>query len=409
MSSGAQAGSDLDTKVRAVGEWLVAAALGEVDDAQLFQGFCRRLHEAGLPLLRVHITIRTVHPLIGSVDLTWWRDRALESGERMHGPAVPLRWRQSPLFWMLEHRKLELRCRLDASDSDSDFPVFEDFRRVGATDYLALVTAFGTHDAAFEQHDGIATSWLTDREGGFREAELQALRRVQLPLALVAKLSKREHTAMNVATAYLGADAGRRVLEGQIRLGDVEQIPAVIWYSDLRGSTAMADGMPAREFLKDLNAYFHCTAGAVLDHGGEVLRFIGDAVLAVFPLAGGDTPTEVAATALQAARAAGTRLENLNAAREARGEAPLAYGLGLHVGEVLYGNIGVPGRIEFSVVGNAANEVCRLQDLCKVLDEPLLVSKAFAEQLSIEWRVLGRYNLRGIDTEQEVFAPRACR
>lgn len=389
-------------------EWLVSESLGDTPAEELFSEFCERLYRTGMPLLRGHLSMRVLHPLVASIDLTWWRRDGLELAQRPHAEELPDVWLRSPLYWLLANRQRELRQRVDSAEGRSRFPVFAEFAERGGTDYLALLTPFGEPDTAFERQDGIVSSWISDRSGGFSGADIAALRRVQPHLALVSKLTKHVHTARNVAAAYLGSDAGARVLDGQIRLGDAECIPAVIWYSDLRDSTAMAERMPVDAFLTAVNGYFGCTAGAVLEHGGEVLRFIGDAVLAVFPIAGDTSPARAAHDALAASRSARQQLAELNKHRGEQGLEVLNFGLALHVGEVLYGNIGVPTRIEFSVIGTAANETCRLESVTKEIDEPVVVSRAFSAALNEPCRSLGHYNLKGVGSAIEALAPPAC-
>ena len=386
-------------------DWLVREALGDTPGGSLLSEFCRRLEAAGLPLLRVNLAMRTLHPLVASVDITWVRGQGLDVHERAHSSVPADMWLRSPLYWMMTHRKQELRQRLDVPAALEAFPVFRELRDLGATDYLALLTAFGDAETAIERQDGILTSWVTDAAGGFSDADIQSLRQVQPYLGLVAKLTKRELTARNVVCAYLGNDAGQRVLDGQIRLGDVEQIPAVIWYSDLRNSTAMAERMPVESFFAAVNDYFECTAGAVLEHGGEVLRFIGDAVLAVFPIGAAGTPAAAARQSFAAACSARHRMSDLNERRADARLETLSFGLGLHVGEILYGNIGVPSRIEFSVIGPTANEVCRLESLTKEAGESVIVSRAFSQALAMPCRLLGRYQVKGIGKPLEVYAP----
>jgi adenylate cyclase len=384
---------------------IVSMALADEHYVGVFEAFCDELVNAGVPLLRAHLTMHALHPLVSSVDLTWYRGQGLEVNTRVYTPAPAGEWLRSPLFWMLSNEQRELRRNLHNKDAVREFPVFAEFRDLGATDYLALMTPFGDPETAFERRDGILTSWLSDAPKGFSEHHIEAIRQLQPFVGLVSKLSKHDYTARNVLSAYLGKDAGRRVLEGQIRLGDVERIPAVIWLSDLRDSTAKAERMPVETFLQAVNAYFGCTAGAVLEHGGEVLRFIGDAVLAVFPVAANESPTKAAHQALAASREAGQRLAALNERRAEQGEEQLAFGLGLHLGEVLYGNIGVPNRIEFSVIGPAANEVSRLESLTKEVGEPVLASRAFKQALHLPWRNLGVHRLKGVGDGMEVFAP----
>ena len=384
---------------------IVSKALADEHYAGVFEAFCDELASAGVPLLRAHLTMHALHPLVSSVDLTWFRSRGLHVNTRVYKPAPADEWLRSPLYWMLSNERWELRQNLRGKDGVREFPVFAEFRDLGATDYLALMTPFGDPETAFERRDGILTSWVSDAPEGFNERHIEAIKHLQPFVGLVSKLSKHDYTARNVLSAYLGEDAGRRVLEGQIHLGDVEKIPAIIWFSDLRDSTAMAERMPVETFLQAVNAYFGCTAGTVLENGGEVLRFIGDAVLAVFPLATNESPTRAAHQALAASHEARQRLAALNERRAAQSEEQLAFGLGLHVGELLYGNIGVPSRIEFSVIGPAANEVSRLESLTKEVGEPVLVSRAFKEAVDLPWRNLGVYRVRGVGESMEVFAP----
>jgi adenylate cyclase len=247
-------------------------------------------------------------------------------------------------------------------------------------------------------------SWTTDRPDGFSDGELDALRHVRTALARLVESQSLRRVARNILNAYLGVQSGERVLNGQIKRGDGDEIHAVIWFSDLRDSSLIADSMTRREFLGVLNEFFECTAGAVLASGGEVLRFVGDAVLAIFPV----SPARLSAAqaceiAVAAARDAIARLAKLNATRAARGERALAFGIALHLGDVLYGNIGTPKRIEFSVIGAAANEAARIEALCKTLGRSLLVSQAVARYLDGTWRSLGAHALRGVGEPIELF------
>jgi adenylate cyclase len=203
--------------------------------------------------------------------------------------------------------------------------------------------------------------------------------------------------AQNILDAYLGPNAGAKVLAGQIKRGDAQDIDAVIWFCDLRDSTPLADSMGRREFLALLNEYFECVLGPVLERQGEVLRFIGDAALAIFPVNG--RPAEACAKALAAAQEAQARMDRLNQNRTP----PLRCGIGLHLGHLTYGNIGTPSRIEFTVVGAAANEAARIEALCKPLDVDLLVSERVARALPAAWRSLGTHTLRGVGDKMELF------
>ena len=218
-------------------------------------------------------------------------------------------------------------------------------------------------------------------------------------------------SAEDLLTTYLGQRSGERVLAGRTRRGDGEKIHAVIWLCDLRDSTRLSESIPLEDFFRSLNEFFDCTAGAVLEHGGEVLSYIGDAVLAIFTIAGTDRPLAEAcfreegacAAALAAAREAQARVDALNQRRVLRGEPPLEFGLALHVGDVMYGNLGVPQRLQFTVIGAAANEAARLAGMCKDLKRWILLSSAFPRCFSGQMVSLGHHVMRGMDTPEEIF------
>jgi len=392
-------------RVQAISDWLMAQALGEVRIESVFTGFCERLETAPLPLLRGHLAVRALHPLFTSMTTTWWRGGKISVDRFGPGSDGAAQWQQSPLFDMLESRVRTLRHNLEVPGDWSRFPLLVDLRETGATDYFVLMTPFGDEATAHERMDGIMCSWVTDRPGGFSAEHIRVLRRLQFRLAVAIKVAKREQTAANVAAAYLGADAGARVLEGRIHRGDGEFVYAVLWYCDLRGSTELADRLPATRFLALLDSYFECTAGAVVVYGGDVVGFIGDAVLAMFPIGEATGAVGAARKALAAMRDAADRMAAVNRERSALGESTLHYGLGLHVGRVVYGNIGIPTRIDFTVIGRAVNEVVRLEALTKDLQEPVVVSSAFAELVPVAWRSCGRHGLRGVSDEIEVYAP----
>jgi len=231
---------------------------------------------------------------------------------------------------------------------------------------------------------------------------------LQQTLALTVKVQIREQITRNILATYLGTDAGQQVLIGHIQRGDGERIHAVIWYSDMRASTAVADSLTGAQFLDALNSYFECSAGAVIANDGEVLRFIGDAVLGIFPVLEGDSRVPDR-NATKAALEANSRLATLNAQRERDDKLAVDFGLALHLGEVIFGNIGVPERLEFSVTGPAANEVARMEDLTKELGERIVVSAECAEAAGNGLYSLGCHELRGVHEPKEVFGLNALR
>ncbi|MDP7652734.1 MAG: adenylate/guanylate cyclase domain-containing protein [Rhodospirillales bacterium] len=389
-----------------VADWLMNQALGEAQMADLVDGCCNRLRAAGIPLWRAHVAYRTLHPLIEAISLTWERGEGLVTADIPHGQAdTSEEWHKSPAFHMIETGIPFLRRRLTGSEALLDFPLLVELHDRGATDFLAYLVAFESGEVVGQVRDGIIGSWATDRTSGFNDHEIQSLIRIQRRLAVASKVIIKDQTARNVLTTYLGPDAGRQVLDGQIKRGDGETIHAVIWFSDLRNSTSMADTMASDVYLGVLNTYFECTAGAVLANDGEVLRFIGDAVLAIFPIRDDGTTAGVACeNALAAAREAQKRLVDVNRQRAEADFDALNFGLGLHVGDVLYGNIGVPERLEFSVTGPAANEAARIEGLTKSLGYRVVVSAEFKQALAAEWRSLGHHELRGVGNAVEVFS-----
>lgn len=391
-------------------DWLMDEALhpdrnpDPVQDlADLFNGCCHRLAAAGVPLWRAHITFRILHPLYGGMGLTWRRGTGTEVFKYPHHDrdTPSQEFRTSPFYHMISTEVPYLRRRLIGSDAVFDFTVLEDLRDQGATDYLGFLLYFGE-----EQIEGLVGSWTTDRPSGFSDQDFEALVRVQKRLGVAFKMRLVQQIAQNVVSTYLGENAGLRVLHGQIRRGDGERIRAVIWYADLRGSSALAAAMPPDDYIACLNAYFEAVGSPVIDAGGEILGFIGDAILAIFPTKGSKkSACAVCQRALKAGFAAEKRLSALNDQRASNGDAPLAFGLALHFGHVVFGNIGLPQRLAFSVIGPTVNEVARLEALSKKLDQAIVASESFAQHTTAHWERLGRYELRGIGTPIEVMAP----
>ncbi len=398
---------ETDGLIDEIADWLMAQALGDGDIEALAEGCNNRLHAAGIPLFRAHLSYRTLHPLFAAIALTWYRGEGLGTEGLRHADAeISEAWQQSPHRHMIKTDMPILRRQLTGNHALLDFPVLEEFRDKGGTDYLAFAIPFSKPVEDGSPREGVIGSWLTDHPAGFSDSQVRSLVRIQQRLAVAVKVASKDQIARNILNAYLGPDAGGKVLEGQIQRGAYENIHAVIWYSDMRNSTAMAESLTPEQFFTAVNRYFDCTAGAILTHGGEVLRFIGDAVLGIFPIRDGQATVEDACTqALAAAEDAQRRLEEINREYAIKDIEPLAFGTGLHVGSVLYGNIGVPERLEFSVIGTAANEVARIEDLTKPLGQPLLVSAEFVSHSQGNWKSLGRHELRGVAECLEVFTP----
>jgi adenylate cyclase len=373
-------------------EWLSSEALRDSEPGALYGELCQRLRGVGLPILRGQVAFRILHPLYEASTLTWDIGSVVVGDLWRPDDRVGLeRFVRSPFGHALAHRLPILRRRLTGETALLDFELLEEMRSSGGTDYVVFVVGF---DPATQ--NGILCSWLGDRPAGFTDGEIAGLQRVTRELGIALKSKIERSVAQNVAHAYLGKRAGQAVLNGLIRRGDGEKITAALWYSDLRQSTELADRLPAEAFLHLLGRYFEMTASAVLDHGGEVVSLLGDAVLGLFRVEG--SPEEACGRALAAAHEARRRL----GAQAASVDGPLDFGISLHLGQVIYGNVGVPERLQFTLVGSAVNEVVRVQDLTKQLGYPLLVTAPFAKVTAGAWHPLGEHPLRGFETPMPI-------
>ena len=385
-------------------EWLLTEGWNITSTRGLVGGLCRRLVDEGMPLWRMFCLIRTLHPQVFGTSYTWRRDSGVvEEFSAPHGVLDTALHLDSPCAAIFDGAAA-IRRRLDIPDARLDFPILKDLHAEGATDYVAVPVPFSDGQINL-------VTLSADRPGGFSTEELGQIYEMLPVLARLLEVQATRRTAVTLLDTYLGSHTGEQVLKGLIKRGDGEDIHAVIWFCDLRDSTRLADSMSRQAFLGILNDFFDCMAGAVLDHGGEVLRFICDAALAIFPTDEVSTAAqraccsteEACQSALAAALDAQARMAALNRTRAQKGEPSLGFGLALHMGEVTYGNIGVPERLEFTVIGAAANEAARLQDMCKTLGESILISAEVARCFSGELVSLGRHTLRGVGTAREIF------
>ncbi len=387
-------------------EWLLADGAKIPTVKELIGQLSARLVDQGLPISRLLVLIRTLHPQVMGVRYEWRRDRGTVTEQ--HRPHEILRksfYLDSPMSAIFDGDGQIIRRRLDTPDPQLDYPILRELLAAGATDYVAIPLTFTDGKVS-------ALTIASDRQGGFSDQQLNQFYDILPTLSLLLEIHSTRRTARTLLETYLGKHTGNMVLDGMVKRGDGESIHAVIWFCDLRDSTHLAETLSLDSFLGILNDFFDCMAGAVLDHGGEVLRFIGDAALAIFPIGGTSklleeacTPSEGACKrALDAARNARQRIDALNKRRQEAGDPPIRYGLALHVGDVMYGNIGVPQRLEFTVIGKAANEAARLEGMCKELGEPILISSAFPRCFPGEMRSLGTHSLKGVSEPQEIFA-----
>jgi adenylate cyclase len=400
--------------VTALPEWLTQAGLAGTSESDIVSGFCDQCVAAGLPLGRVVVFIDTLHPVHEGRVFRWGygpsepplldygrtsADGLAASGFNPLDVAAADRWQRSPFYKMLQTGDAVLRRRLNAATID-EFSFLADMFVAGMTDYVAAITRFAA-DGIIGEMDGVYSSWSTRAPDGFSDAHIDTLEHLMPYLALAIKSISLGRMTDTLMQTYLGRDAGRRVLSGKIVRGMVERIDAAVWFSDLRGFTRITDTTP-EQVIPLLNDYFDVIISAIKKNGGDVLKLIGDGTLAIFTAADRATACDMALTAAIAARQGVAELKKL---RAQAGKPVTDMYLGLHVGEVFFGNVGSRERLDFTVVGPAVNEASRIAAMCRSLDQPVLMSAAFAEIDDIKQRVVsvGRYALRGVSHARELF------
>jgi class 3 adenylate cyclase/uncharacterized protein (DUF427 family) len=371
--------------------WLLADAWKIGSEEQLMSEFCRCLQKAGVPVSRMTIIIPALHPQVFATVLVWREDAGAKTIHEPHDILHTPRFKDSP-FALILRGAGGVRRRIEHPDSKLDFPVVRDLKAENATDYVAMPFRFS---------DGQMNvmSMTSFAPGGFSTDHLGRVFEVLPGLARFFEVFAQRRTAVTLLKTYLGHRTGERVLAGQVKHGDGEHIHSVIWFSDLRGSTQLSKSMPQDAYLVLLNRYFDCLASAVIQSGGEVLRFIGDAVLAIFPIV--TDPRDACRRAIEAATAACRCVESANFSRP--DATPIRFGIGLHLGDVTYGNIGVRDRLEFTVIGASANEAARVESMCKTLGKVVVVSSAFARAYDSKLASLGRHELKDVEGSQELF------
>lgn len=356
-----------------------------------------RFKACGLPLARLSVIVRTLHPQIAVFGYTWNGDTGTtDEFTADHQSQSRESYQRSPVRQIFEGSP-GIRRRLLDPDCPRDFPILEELEEDGITDYVMLPVPFS---------DGrsYSCSWATRDPEGFTDEQIARITQLMPTFSLVLEILAMRTVARNLMDTYLGHSAGTRVLEGEIYRGVNETIEAVIWISDLRGFTRLSDEFAPPVVLGILNDHFERVVDAITHHEGEVLKFMGDSVLAIFPIANFDNPGAAADAALAAAREARRNISAGNAVRKEKGLAEIGYGIALNMGEVVYGNIGAPDRLDFTVIGPSVNQTARIEALCKTLSRKLLVSSSVAEATSETLESVGFQVLRGVREPQEIFS-----
>jgi adenylate cyclase len=402
----------LGQRIIALSIWAMRQGLGGSATEALFGGLCQSLVAAEVPLSRAFAGMRTLHPQLAGFGYTWRRDLGVEPAQFERGSLYETLIADSP-FSALRDRLAEaagqgkpwasLRRPLAGPAAQLDFPILAERAAAGATDYIAMLVGFAAGDPS--RGSGVGYAFETDREGGFAEDDLTLLQAV-LPAVALAMMADAGHTiAAALLATYLGADAGRRVHQGAVARGSLDRIHAVLWYADIRGFTEIADATPGLAVVGLLDDIFESLTAPLRRRGAQVLKFLGDGMLATFPI-GAAGPQQRCGDALDAAVEAMQAIARLNRARRQAGEPVAAVDLALHIGEVFYGNVGAADRLDFTVIGPAVNEAARIEALCEPLAAEVLVSAEFAAAARdpARLRPLGRHPLRGVREDREIFA-----
>jgi adenylate cyclase len=383
--------------IDAIMDWLAGPAQHIPSLVSEFDEYAWRMLAAGFPLLRATLYLRTLHPQYLGATFVWWRTTGQTVQTLVTHEVQDLFGDQDNPVRRVVVAGETVRRRIDVADDELDFPILHDLKAEGATDYFALPVknSFGTN---------YMVTYVTDRPGGFTVREISDLTRVSQRLSLLADLRHQRRIATNILTAYLGHRTGPKVLAGHIRRGAGEEITAVLWSSDLRGFTERSDRLDGPRVIAMLNALFDAQAAAIARHGGEILKFIGDGLLAIFPIENDGMAAAAARAALASAMEAVEAARGLTNDPPIVGE-PLEIVVALHIGNAIYGNVGSAERLDFTVIGPAVNLVSRIEAVAKTLNVPIIVSDDFARAYGQPLHPLGLHKLRGLATPHNLFAP----
>jgi len=379
--------------------WLLDPSTSALEPMALLDGLAVRLAAADLDLHRISIWIPTKHPDLWGHQLMWTPQSGPMVTRRSHEVSQSTDYVGTPVEALHKSGHSTLRCRLDREPDRSRFAMLAKMADAGATDYLLT-------SAEPRRLYGSWVSYATRRAGGFDDAQLALLQTLTPVLALHIQLLAAHFATQSLLEVYLGRNAARRVIDGEFRRGTGTEIDAALWFCDMRGFTAMSDRLPARAVVGVLDRYFEHVATPIEEHGGEILKFIGDATLAVFPI-GEAGAGDACKRALAAALAVLNRIDAWSSSEAGS----IQLGIALHTGRVFYGNIGGRERLDFTVIGASVNEVCRVEAMCKTLGEPLLMTSAFVAGLGDGGATgdvvsLGDHALKGVAQSQEILTMR---
>ena len=388
-------GSVNSTDIEAIINWLIDGARSAQTSEAVLGELCERLLASGIPISRVGVFVSTLHPDLFGRSFIWKRGAEVAVGEADFALPETQEFQTSPLHTVVRTAK-SVRHRLSETPAGQSI-VLDDIRGQGVTDYVAfpLISTDGAVDTV---------SWSTHEPAGFSDADIRSIEKVVPALARVAEVRALRRTAATLLNTYVGHRTGERILAGQIRRGHTDLLHAAIWLSDLRGFTAISDRAPPIIVVDLLNRYFDCQVPAINAHGGEVLKFMGDGLLAIFPVAeGGGDEAEVCRNALAAAREARDAVRELRYSLLGGPAEAVNFGLALHLGNVLYGNIGGSNRLDFTCIGPAVNLAARMEKLTAPLKRTIVASANFAQYAPDDWQDIGEFAVAGFARAQRVF------
>lgn len=378
-------------------DWLTGPGRLSGDGVAIAEGYARRLAAAGVPLSRARFAQRLANPLLSAWGIIWTPKETTEyavAREILETGA----WRGSPFQQVVTDRSM-LHKSLTGLDPDRDHIAYHELAAAGGTDFFAMALEYGDGSAQ-------GCSFVTADPGGFAPAHLDLIAGTRHALAAAFEPVAMRRSSESLLRTYLGEGPAKAVIEGTIRRGEHKAIDAAVMFSDLRGFTAKSESWGETALLKALDGYFDAVVQSVHAHGGDVLKFIGDGVLALFPVERSGGHPDRCRDALAAAAAAIGAIDALNAERRRDRLEALAIGIGIHLGAVTFGNIGSPDRLDFTVIAPTVNVASRVQELCKPLGEPVLVTSAVAERADAQVRSLGLHRVKGLGRPIEVFGLR---
>ena len=377
-------------------KWLIGHASEYGDLRVLTEQLVERLDVIGFPVERLNLGVLAVHPEMAGYAVMW------EKG--MGAPIeVPIRredtqkatYLDSPIRYVVDH---QVSVDFDLSDPDAQnrFPVLQEFRDKGFTQYLGFPLPYGEGGTAI-------LTLCTRLEGGFSQSHTVGIQQIFPVLRLLIDVAETRRLARTVLRTYLGKDTGERVLSGEIVRGAGERIQAALWFCDLRDYTSMTAALGSFAMIDVMNQFFDCMADAIWAEDGEILKFMGDAMLAVFRIRPDRGPASAAQAAFRASQAAIDSLSAISSEREQRSEPELRAGVSLHLGSVVYGNIGAASRLDFTVMGHAVNLVARIQSLNGSTGEPILFSREIADHVGDCAESVGVHSFKGVPVPVEVY------